>query len=162
MLFGGLCLAALALAPPVAPEGGVVLLGAADLSHTHDGQRYLFQRISFGLARGSKSALVGTNGAGKSSLLRVLGGMEKAESGSVEIGARTRLAYVEQEPALPEGVDASEFLFSSSAPAVRALREYRAAAAAADEVDGTDDPDAVTSASEKLGRAAAAMSPPGA
>ena len=98
MLFGGLCLAALALAPPVAPEGGVVLLGAADLSHTHDGQRYLFQRISFGLARGSKSALVGTNGAGKSSLLRVLGGMEKAESGSVEIGARTRLAYVEQEP----------------------------------------------------------------
>ena len=143
-----------ALAAPVAPDGGVVLIGAQDLSHTYDGQRYLFEKISFGLPRGAKTALIGTNGAGKSSLLRVLGGIEQPESGRVELSGRVRIAFVEQEPALEAGLCAADFVFSSSAPAVRALREYREATAASDVASG---PEEVAAAADQLGKAASAM-----
>ena len=133
--------------------GGVVLLSGHDLSLTYDGQRDLFSGISVSLTRGAKLALVGANGAGKSSLMRVLGGIERPNGGSVELGKNMRVAYVEQEPSLPEGSLADEFLFSSSAPAVVALREYRLAAAAAESA-ASDDIDAI---SARLGRASAAM-----
>ena len=66
--------------------GGVVLLSGHDLSLTYDGQRDLFSGISVSLTRGAKLALVGANGAGKSSLMRVLGGIERPNGGSVELG----------------------------------------------------------------------------
>jgi ATPase subunit of ABC transporter with duplicated ATPase domains len=148
------CAAVLGFAAPVTPDGGVVVLGASGLSHTYDGRRFLFDQISFGLARGSKSALIGTNGAGKSSLLRVLGGLESPESGTVELESRVRLAYVEQEPSLPPGSLAEQFLFASSAPAVCALRDYRAAVSAA---EAAADGDTAAAASEQLGVASSQM-----
>ena len=149
---GCILLEASAMVAPV-DVGGAVLLSGQGLSHTYDGKRFLFEDISVQLARGAKLALVGTNGAGKSSLMRVLGGLEKPEQGQVECSKNVRVAYVEQEPSLPAGSTASEFLFASSAPAVSALREYRSAAAAAEKSgDGMD-----TSVAEALGRAAGRM-----
>ena len=68
-------LAAVRTPPPAmqqADAGGVVLLTGSGLSLTHDGDTYCFQDIDLTLSRGAKVALVGVNGAGKSSLLRVL------------------------------------------------------------------------------------------
>ena len=148
----------LAMAPPTT-GGGVVLLSGTDLSYTYDGRRYLFEGISVSLARGSKLALVGANGAGKTSLMKVLGGLEQPESGSVEqLSKNLRVAYVQQEPKLPPGATADEFLFSHQAPAVDALREYRHAAAEAEAVAAAgDDTAASEAASERLGRATARM-----
>lgn len=131
--------------------GGAALLTASEVSLSYDGDRYLFQDISFNVARGAKLALVGENGAGKSSLLKVLCGREDADTGCIEVARNVRMTYVEQEPALPAGAKASEFIFSSDAPAVKALAEYRAAAAAA--ADGFDD----EQTSERIGAAAARM-----
>ena len=148
--FSALLPLASSLAAPVDP-GGAILIQGTGLTHTYDGQRYLFENVNVALARGAKLALVGTNGAGKSSLMRMLGKLENPESGSVEMSKNVQVAYVEQEPSLPPGALAEEFLFSSSAPAVAALREYRAAAAEA--AASTDDENAV----KRLGQATSKM-----
>ena len=130
--------------------GGIALLSASDLSLSYDGDRYLFSDISLTVARGAKLALVGANGAGKSSLLKVLCGLTSPETGDVSLARNTRMTYVEQEPELPAGCTADEFLYRSDSPAVRALRAYTTAAAAV-ETDGSD------SAVDELGRATATM-----
>ena len=59
-------------------EGGAqeVLLEGNELTQTFDGQQYQFRGVDVLLPRGSKQGLVGINGVGKSSLLRVLAGVD--------------------------------------------------------------------------------------
>ena len=138
-----------AQAPSPVVDGGAALLTADGISLSYDGERFLFEDISFAVARGAKLALVGANGAGKSSLLKVLCGKESPDTGSVDLARNVRLMYVEQEPTLPPGAPAGDFIFSSGAPSVRALAEYRAAMEAVDAGEAD--------ASERVGKAAAAM-----
>ena len=134
--------------PTPLAEGGAALLTADAISLSY-AESFIFKDISFAIARGAKLALVGANGAGKSSLLKVLCGKLQPDTGSVDIARGVRSAYVEQEPSLPPGAPAADFIFSSDAPFARALAEYRAAVQAVD--NGESD------ASERVGRAAAAM-----
>ena len=54
-------------------------------SYRHKGKRVsVFQNLSFELNSGESVALLGRNGAGKSTLLRILGGIDQADSGSIE------------------------------------------------------------------------------
>eukprot|EP00965_Chrysotila_dentata_P045083 1497825-Pleurochrysis_carterae.AAC.1 len=112
-------------------SGGAVLLQANELSQTFDGDRYQFRDTSLSIARGAKIGLVGANGVGKSSLLRILAGVDEPEEGEVRLFGGACLAYVEQDPSLPPGTTADQFIFASPAPAMVALRRFRAAAAAA-------------------------------
>ena len=63
---------------PRMQEGGAqeVLLEGNELTQTFDGQQYQFRGVDVLLPRGSKQGLVGINGVGKSSLLRVLAGVD--------------------------------------------------------------------------------------
>lgn len=147
-----------------AVTGGSALLTATDLSLSYNGERFLFRGISFSLAQGCKLALVGENGAGKSSLLKVLRGIEAPETGSVDVARNVRMTYIDQDPTLPEGCTADEFIFRSDAPAVAALVEYRAAVAAAEALEAAEVAEATgmsgakaADVSDQLGRAAAAM-----
>ena len=60
------------------------------------GGRTLFQDVNLNLAAGERLGVVGRNGLGKSSLLKVILQELPAASGVVEIGARTRINYVDQ------------------------------------------------------------------
>ena len=113
-----------------APSTADALITATSLTLSY-GDRPVFSDISFTVARGAKLALVGDNGAGKSSLLKVLRGIEPSDAGSVELSRSARLTYVEQEPTLPPGSTADEFIYKSDSPAVAALAEYRALGAPA-------------------------------
>lgn len=63
----------------------------------------------------------------------MLAGAEPPErGGKVTLRKNTRLVYVEQEPSLPAGALAEEFIYSSDAPAVTAARKFREAAEAAE------------------------------
>ena len=110
---------------------GAVLLSATDLSRSHDGERYQFEDVSFTLAEGAKIGLVGVNGVGKSSMLRVLAGVDSPESGAVQLTRGVRLVYVEQDPRLPAGATADHFIYGASAPPMLALRAFREASAEA-------------------------------
>ena len=84
-----------AQAPSPVVDGGAALLTADGISLSYDGERFLFEDISFAVARGAKLALVGANGAGKSSLLKVLCGKESPDTGSVDL-ARTLQSEAER------------------------------------------------------------------
>ena len=61
------------------------------------GDRVLFRDISFGIAKGQKVALVARNGTGKTSLLRMLAGLEQPDNGKVTWRNQLRVAFLQQE-----------------------------------------------------------------
>ena len=60
----------------------------------------LLDQTSFSLESGERVGLIGRNGTGKSSLLKILAGLEKPDDGSLQLQQNQRLAYVAQEPEL--------------------------------------------------------------
>ena len=60
----------------------------------------LLDHADFSLEEGERVGLIGRNGAGKSSLLKILAGLEKADDGSVQLQAGRSVVYVAQEPLL--------------------------------------------------------------
>jgi ABC transport system ATP-binding/permease protein len=78
----------------------VVDLEAVSVRHA---DRTLFADLSLTVTEGDRVAVVGINGTGKSTLLRVLAGVEKPDSGRIRRGRGVRVGYLEQEPALPPG-----------------------------------------------------------
>ena len=82
----------------------------------------LLDHTGFSLETNERVGLIGRNGAGKSSLLRILGGLAKADDGTLQVQQGTRIAFVEQEPALDP--NATIFQAASAGLAgVIALRE---------------------------------------
>jgi len=63
------------------------------------GAQLLFDRISFKINRKERVGLVGRNGHGKTTLFRIIAGLESADSGTVSVPKNYRIGYVEQEPA---------------------------------------------------------------
>ncbi|MEA2266642.1 MAG: transport system ATP-binding/permease protein [Solirubrobacteraceae bacterium] len=77
---------------------GEKVLEAVDVSVAFAGAEVL-RRVTWRLGPGDRVALVGANGSGKTSLLRILGGELKPTAGSVERGATVRLAHLSQDTA---------------------------------------------------------------
>ena len=70
------------------------MLKADALRAAHDAEP-LFDDVSFVLADGDRVGLVGPNGVGKSTLLRLLGGRARPDAGSVSVGAGDGVSYLE-------------------------------------------------------------------
>ena len=68
----------------------------------------LLDHADFSLETAERVGLIGRNGAGKSSMLKILGGMEKPDDGTVQVQTGTRISYVAQEPQLD--ADATVFV----------------------------------------------------
>ena len=60
----------------------------------------LLDHADFSLETSERIGLIGRNGTGKSSLLKILGGMERPDDGSLHVQQGIRIAYVAQEPIL--------------------------------------------------------------
>jgi ATP-binding cassette subfamily F protein 3 len=61
------------------------------------GERLVFSDVSFRLAHGDRVGLVGPNGVGKTTLLRLAAGLESADAGNVATARGTRIGFMEQE-----------------------------------------------------------------
>jgi ATP-binding cassette, subfamily F, member 3 len=86
------------------------------------GAHVVLDRVSFTLAAGERAALVGTNGAGKSSLLRLIVGELEPESGAVELGVTLAgVGFLRQEFAAGGATTVREFL-DAARPDLAALR----------------------------------------
>ena len=72
----------------------------------------LLDHADFSLLESERIGLIGRNGAGKSSMLKILGGMEKPDDGTLQLQQNLRVAYVAQEPLLD--MDADVFTAASA------------------------------------------------
>lgn len=61
-------------------------------------ERMLFDHISLGINEGDKIGVIGINGTGKSTLLKIIAGLEEPEEGTVTKGNHLRIAYLPQTP----------------------------------------------------------------
>lgn len=88
------------------------------------GDRWLFKNISFGISRGDKIALIGTNGTGKTTFLNILTGKIPTDEGSVSIRKDIRVGYLDQSPAFDETLPILEVIFSSNNPVAQTVKKY--------------------------------------
>ena len=86
----------------------------------------LLDHADFALETRERVGLIGRNGAGKSSLLRILGGLESADDGQLQAQQSLRVAFVAQEPELADDATVFDAVAQSLAP-LRALMDSYAA-----------------------------------
>ena len=72
------------------------VLTVEDLSKAFPGQT-LFSNISFDIKRGERVALIGNNGTGKTTMLKILNGLVDADSGRFALGSKVQIGYYDQE-----------------------------------------------------------------
>ncbi len=80
---------------PVGPRLGSKVITAEHL-HKAFGDRVLIDDLSFDLPRNGIVGVIGPNGVGKSTLFKMIVGLEKPTSGSLEIGETAKISYVDQ------------------------------------------------------------------
>ena len=66
-------------------------------------ERVLLDHASFSLQEGEKVGVIGVNGMGKSTLLRIVAGAEEPDEGTVITGNSVKIGYLPQEPEFREG-----------------------------------------------------------
>jgi len=88
------------------------------------GEKELFSDITFGIDQGSKVALISRNGAGKSSLLNIIAGIDLPDSGSVTFRKGIRWSYLPQNPLMDDEKTVFDVLFHSDNEFMRAIRDY--------------------------------------
>lgn len=99
---------------------------SAELISKSYNDRWLFKDISIGISQGEKYALVGSNGVGKSTLLRILTGEVESDSGQVSKKLGIRVAYLTQQPRVEGNQLVKDVLFSDDNEVARVVREYEA------------------------------------
>jgi ATP-binding cassette subfamily F protein uup len=103
-------------------------------AHLAYGHVPLLDGTDFALDAGERVALIGRNGTGKSSLLKILAGLEKPDDGVLQVQTGVRRVYVAQEPAFASGISVFDAVSEGIAEA-RALRERYEAHAPGDDLD---------------------------
>ena len=91
------------------------------------GERILFTDLDLSINKGEKVALVANNGTGKSSLLKILAGVEDPDRGVVRVRKGVRLAYLSQQPEFEEHLTIQELIDSSSSNVLSIIRAYEEA-----------------------------------
>jgi ATP-binding cassette subfamily F protein uup len=88
------------------------------------GDQLLFDNISLNINKDDKVALIAVNGAGKSSMLDILAGLEKPDTGLLSIRRGLHIAYLHQSPVLDDSNKIIDELFSTGSEVVSVIREY--------------------------------------
>ncbi|HSB24848.1 MAG TPA: ATP-binding cassette domain-containing protein, partial [Burkholderiaceae bacterium] len=103
-------------------------------AHLAYGHVPLLDGTDFVLEAGERVALIGRNGTGKSSLLKILAGLDKPDDGLLQIQTGVRRVYVAQEPTFEPGATVFDAVAEGVSEA-RALRERYEAHAPGDDLD---------------------------
>ena len=86
----------------------------------------LLDHAEFSLETAERVGLIGRNGAGKSSLLRILGGLEKPDDGDLRVQQGLRVTYVAQEPQLDSNASVFESVSAGLARVIHLIEQYSA------------------------------------
>jgi ATP-binding cassette subfamily F protein uup len=102
------------------------ILAIEELSK-HFGINPLFDRVSFGMDETDKIGVIGTNGSGKSTMLRVIAGLEPADSGKIMTANGKVITYLPQNPPIVETDTVLQTVLAASSDTMKMLYEYEVA-----------------------------------
>jgi ABC transport system ATP-binding/permease protein len=98
----------------------LTLLRAADVQLSF-GSRTVFQGLTLTIEEGERVGLVGVNGSGKSSLMKILAGVARADAGELQLRRGARVTYLPQEPEFAPGATVASELSVAQGPLRDAL-----------------------------------------
>jgi ATP-binding cassette subfamily F protein uup len=107
------------------------------------GEKVLFRDVSLMINKGEKIALIAPNGSGKSSLLRMIAGIDKpeGENASYLLSKQVKLAFLDQDPGFDPESTVLDSVLDADIPAVKAVRRYELA-----QLHAAEDPKALEEA----------------
>lgn len=88
------------------------------------GEKTLFRDLSFTIAEKERVGLIGVNGTGKSSLLKIIAGIDQPDEGEIIFPKDYTISYSAQKPDLTPEFTILEQIFAGDAPVFKLLREY--------------------------------------
>lgn len=88
-------------------------------------EKTLLENISFGINKGEKIGIIGVNGTGKSTLLKIIAGVEVPDSGTVTKANRVRVEYLPQNPDYNEEFTVLQQVFKGTSSEMKLLLEYQ-------------------------------------
>lgn len=107
----------------MANEPDKIIYSMIRVSKKH-GQKEVLKDISLSYFYGAKIGVLGLNGAGKSSLLKILAGVDEAFDGKTAVAPGYTIGYLEQEPLANEKRTVREVVEEGVAPLMKIAREY--------------------------------------
>jgi len=102
-----------------------MLLSAEHLS-INFGSRQLLDDVNFYLNEGDKTGIIGINGTGKSTFLKVLAGITEADNGLISRNPNVQVSFLSQNPVMDDSATVLEQVFAHFPPEFRQLNEYEA------------------------------------
>ena len=87
-------------------------------------EKVLLKDVSLGINDGDKIGLIGINGAGKSTFLKIIGGKDEFFDGSISKGKNMRIEYLDQNPPFDQDATVLEQVFKGETKEMITLREY--------------------------------------
>ncbi len=105
--------------------GGMVLniLSMERLSKAYS-ERTLLDEVSLGINEGDKTGLIGINGTGKSTFLKIVAGVESPDAGTITIGSDVVVEYLPQNPDFDNDMTVLQQVFKGNSPVMKLLRDY--------------------------------------
>ena len=100
-----------------------IIFSMAGVSKVYPPQKQVLKNIYLSFFYGAKIGVLGLNGSGKSSLLRIIAGIDKSFQGEVVFSPGYSVGYLEQEPELDENKTVLEIVEEGVAKTVALLKE---------------------------------------
>lgn len=99
------------------------LISIENLSKSY-GEKTLFNEISFGINEGDKIGIIGINGTGKSTLLKIIAGIESYDSGNIITKNNIVIEYLPQHPYFDENSNVIQQVFKGTSPIMKTIKNY--------------------------------------
>lgn len=105
---------------------GLKILRADNLEKSY-GTKQLLADVSFMVKEKDRIGLIGINGTGKSTLMKVLSGVDHTENGTLDYPNDYTIGYLSQETKFPDDVTVIDAVFDESTPMIQAIKAYELA-----------------------------------
>jgi len=107
------------------------ILNAENISKSYS-EKILLKNISLSINEGDKIGVIGINGTGKSTLLKIIAGLEIPDEGKITKGSSINIEYLSQSPDFNPGATVLEQIFRGDTAVMKVIREYEKALEAND------------------------------
>ncbi|MFC7063319.1 ABC-F family ATP-binding cassette domain-containing protein [Halobacillus seohaensis] len=99
------------------------ILSVENISKSY-GDKTLFDKLSFTISKGQRIGLIGVNGTGKSTLMKIIANIESGDSGTQQHAKDFTIEYLSQEPLLDPDLTVLQQIYYGDSDIMIAIREY--------------------------------------